>query len=172
VKVEHPAWVTSFRRSLTLEPDAVLENHAISLRRGEVAEGVVRGADGRPIEGAFVVVTAQRSPGPGDAGPTDGGGESVEPAMNARTDRDGKFKVENVPPGTWSVVVGFAPGHAGWFGGQDEAAIVRDVSVPAHGVEFRLKAEVQPAFPGMPRGSVPGPGTPRPPAPGGSGGGR
>jgi protocatechuate 3,4-dioxygenase beta subunit len=174
VKAEHPDWVTSFKRNLSLAPDEVRENHAILLARGEVAEGVVRGADGRPLEGVVVVVTSQRNPGPGstDAGTAEGGGEGVEPAMNARTDRDGKFKVENIPPGTWSVVVGFAPGHAGWFGTQDESAIVRDVSVPAHGVEFRLKAQEMPAFPmgGPPRPVPVAPPAPRPPGAGGGGG--
>lgn len=161
VKAEHPDFVTFFKRNLTLLPDAVQENYSVILPRGEVCEGVVKGVDGRPIEGAFVIVTAQRNPGAQAAEPAGSEpGESVEPAMNGRSDRDGKFRVENIPPGTYSVLVGFAAGHVGWFGTNDESAIVRDVNVPAHDVEFRLKVQELPATPGFgPRPE----GTPRPP---------
>jgi hypothetical protein len=91
--------------------------------------------------------------------------------MNAQTDADGKFRVENVPPGDWNVAVGFAPGHLGWFGGSDEGAIKRSVRVPARDIEFRLKAQ-EPGTSGFGPGRPGGTGAPPPPRPpGGSGGG-
>ena len=163
VKAEHPDFVTYFKRNLTLVADQVQENYTVLLPRGEVCEGVVKGVDGRPIENAFVFVTGQRNPGlqavpaadPANAEVSDG----VEPSMNGRTDRDGKFRIENILPGTYSVAVGFAAGHVGWMGSNDESAIVRDVNVPAHDVEFRLKVQEAGALPAFGRGD----GAPRPP---------
>lgn len=176
LKVEHPDYVVSYKRSLTLASDQVLENHQVLLQRGEVCEGVVKGADGKPIAGALVVVTS-RSNGRGEdeAAPA-GSQDSVEPSMNAQTDGDGRFRVENIPPGDWNVAVGFAQGHVGWFGASDEDAIKRSVRMPARDVEFRLKAQEAGANPfgpgrgGMPRG--PGGGTPGGTNPGGNPGGR
>jgi hypothetical protein len=158
VKAEHPDYVTYFKRNLTLAPDQVQENYVVLLPKGETVEGVVKGADGRPIEGAFVFVSALRNIGPqaSDAVVAEDA-ESVEPTMSGRTDRDGKFRVENVPPGTWNVVVGWATGHVGWFGGNDEAAIAREVRLPARDVEFRLKAAEAGANP-FGGGRVPAPG--------------
>ncbi|MFM8386286.1 MAG: carboxypeptidase regulatory-like domain-containing protein [Planctomycetia bacterium] len=155
LKVEHPDYVVSYKRSLTLASDQVLENHQVLLQRGEVCEGVVKGADGKPIAGALVVVTS-RSSGRGEDEPAPAGSQdSVEPSMNAQTDSEGRFRVENIPAGDWNVAVGFAQGHVGWFGASDDNAIKRNVRMPSRDVEFRLKAQEAGSNPfggGMPRG--------------------
>jgi protocatechuate 3,4-dioxygenase beta subunit len=164
LRVESSGYVTSYKRNVTLAADQVLENHQVLLQRGELVEGVVKGADGRPLQGAMVAVTSQTQQGGSAAAEATGGGDSVEPSMNAQTDADGRFRIENVMPGDWNVVVGFAAGHAGWFGAQDEAAIKRGVRAPARDLEFRLKAQ-EPGS-GFGGGGPRPPGTPRPPEPG------
>jgi uncharacterized GH25 family protein len=168
VKAEHPGFVTFYKRNAIVRADEVSENYVVALSRGVTIEGIVKGADLRPLPGAFVAVTSQRNPRggapaePAGAEPSD----AVEPSMNGRSDADGRFEVENVPPGTWSVVVWFAPGHKGYGSSQDEAAIRRDVKAPATDVEFRLTADPAPA--GPPRVG-PRPGGDRPPSPSGGG---
>ena len=64
--------------------------------------------------------------------------EDIEPQAFGQTDRHGKFQIEDVTPGTVTVVVWFAPGHQTWRRQQDEASIKRDVSSSSKGIEFRL----------------------------------
>lgn len=153
VQVEQEGYVTYCKRNLTLSADQVLDSHMISLSKGEVVEGVVKGADGRPLAGALVFVTSRRNPGAQGANEAGGAdtSESVEPQMSVQTDAEGRFRIENVAPGLWSVVVGFAAGHQGWFGANEESAIRRDVAVPARDMEFKLKVQEAPAGGGMPR---------------------
>jgi protocatechuate 3,4-dioxygenase beta subunit len=174
IKVEHPDYVTFYKRNVVLASDQRLENHQILLSRGEVVEGVVKGADGKPLANAMVIVTSRTS-GRGDEEPAPAGSEeSVEPSMNGQTDADGRFRVENIPPGEWNVAIGFAAGHVGWFGASDENAIKRGVRVPARDLEFRLKAQepgVNPFGPGPRPPTAPPPprstgvAPPRPPQP-------
>ncbi len=166
VKVEQQGYVTYYKRGLSLAADAKLENHQILLARGEIVEGVVKGADGKPLSGALIVVTARAAAGGAEEAATAEPGDSVEPSMNAQTDADGKFRVENIPPGDWNVAVGFAPGHLGWFGGNDESAIKRSLRVPARDIEFRLKAQ-EPGTSGFGPGRPGGTGAPPPPRPAG-----
>ncbi len=165
VKVEHDGFVTFYKRDAVVRADETLENYTVSLSRGDVMEGLVKSSDGRPISGAVVAVTKAANPGQDTpAGETPPNSE-VEPRLNDRTDANGHFHVENVPPGTWNVIVYFAPGYVGYAGGQDESAIRRDVPSSSKTVEFRLKTAET--------GGFPGPGGPRPPraAPAGNGSG-
>ncbi len=144
------------------------------LTKGETISGVVKGEDGKPLAGVTVAATKQANPmrgGPGGGGanaeaqPSDG---TVEPQLTDRTDDQGRFTLENVPPGTtYSVLVWFAPGYRG-YAQQDEGAIQRAVATGARDVEITLKkmAEGEAPFPM-------GPGGPRPAGtPPGMGGGR
>jgi protocatechuate 3,4-dioxygenase beta subunit len=148
VRVELEGYVTHYKRGLVIRADEVLENHVVTLTKGEVLEGKVLSEAGRPIQAAIVAVTQSDDPamggGAADAEPSD----EIEPRMTARTDADGKFKVENVPPGTWNVVVWFAPGHVGWGGARAEPAMRRGVDAASKTVEFRLPADLQPQGPG------------------------
>ena len=77
----------------------------------------------------MVAVTSDPNPG------ADDGQESsqeeatgdAEPSMFARTDDDGRFKIERVKPGNYNVVVWFASGHKGWMRDNSEAAMKRDL---------------------------------------------
>jgi hypothetical protein len=73
--------------------------------------------------------------------------EDVEPMMFARTDRDGRYKIENVKPGAYSVVVWFAQGHKGWNRESSEAAIQRGVRIPGDVPDFKLE-KAEPRAPG------------------------
>jgi protocatechuate 3,4-dioxygenase beta subunit len=155
VRVEKEGFVTFYKRDVEVRAEETVANYVATLSRGEVVEGVVRGEDGRPLEGAMVAVTARRALGPGEEEATDGPAEdTVEPQMSSRSDKDGRFRIENVLPGrTYSVLVYFAPGHLGWMGGgRHESTIRRDVSVPARDVEFRLVAAPAGAAGGFPMG--------------------
>ncbi len=164
VKVEADGYVTYYRHDLMVQPDQLLENHMITLVKGETISGTVRGEDGKPIVGAAVGVTKAENPtrgGGGQPAANTAGDGTVEPTMFDQTDAQGKFTVENIPPGsTYTVVVWFAPGYRG-FGQGDEAAIKRGVGTGSHDTELVLKKAEAGDF-GMP-------GTPRPPGTGGAG---
>ncbi|MHC5010904.1 MAG: carboxypeptidase regulatory-like domain-containing protein [Planctomycetota bacterium] len=139
VKVEREGYVTFYKRNVVIRADEAIENYTVALTKGEVMEGIVRGADGRPLQGAVVAVTKTANPGADDS--TEGeASEEVEPRLSSRTDGDGRFRIENVPPGTWNAVVWFAPGHAGWARDNSESAIRRGVDAGATTVEFNLEA--------------------------------
>ena len=102
---------------------------------------------GLPLRRATISVTTDPTPG-SDEGDEEGEAtEDVEPAMWARTDEAGKFKIENIKPGTYNVVVWFAPGHKGWMRENSEAAMHRDVRIPAAMQEFKLE-KAEPREPG------------------------
>jgi protocatechuate 3,4-dioxygenase beta subunit len=178
LKVEKGGFVTSYRRDLSVAADQVLEGHVVALTRGESISGVVRGEDGRPLARVDVAATKQATPGLGfgrGAAPAAPAADSppdptVEPLLSGRTDEQGRFTIEAVPPGTsYSVVVWRAPGHLGWMQGH-EGAIRRGVAPGTRDVELRLtKADPSAAGPGfpMPTGTRPPPPAPAPPpAPG------
>ena len=98
------------------------------------------GADGAPLERAMVAVTRSANPGEDEEENADEEtSEDVEPMMFARTDKDGKYKIENVKPGVYSVVVWMASGHKGWARSRAESAIHREVAVPAPEQDFKLE---------------------------------
>lgn len=147
VRASKDGFVTHFKRNITINDGQAYENYTIPLSRGEVLEGTVVGADGRPIRRAAVSVTTDPNPGSDDE-EQDGSGEAsedVEPTMWARTDDKGYYKIENIKPGTYNVVVWFASGHKGWMRDNSEAAMHRDVVIPgAPPQDFKLeKAEPQ-----------------------------
>lgn len=153
VRASKDGFVTHFKRNVTIADGQAYENYTIPLSRGEVLEGKVLGADGRPLRRATVSVTTDPNPGGGDEEETSGeASEDVEPTMWARTDDKGHWKIENIKPGTYNVVVWFASGHKGWLRDNSEAAMHRDVQIPGAPLqEFRLeKADPQEGgIPGM-----------------------
>ena len=178
VKVEKEGYVTSYRRDLSVSADQILENHVVSLSKGESISGIVRGEDGKPLARIDVAATKQANPsvggfGRGSAPATVAGGDApaepaptVEPMLVGRTDEQGRFTVEAVPPGTsYSIVVWRAPGYRGWMQ-QDEGAIRRGVAPGSTDVELKL-TKADPAAPGFPIPTAPRPPTmpPPPPAP-------
>lgn len=185
LKVEKDGYTVFYRRDLLVRADDVLDNQVVTLTKGETLSGVVKGEDGKPLAGVTVAATKQANPmrgGPGggaNAEPQASDG-TVEPQLTDRTDDQGRFTIENVPPGsTYSVLVWFAPGYRG-YAQQDEGAIKRAVATGSRDVELTLKkmAEGEAPFPMGPGGPRPaGTGTPGmgggrmpvPPAPGGPG---
>ena len=141
VKAEREGYVTFYKRNVVIRADETIDGYTVAMTRGDVMEGKVFGSTGRPLEGAMVAVT-KRAPGDEgeDAAEAD---EEIEPRLSARTDADGRFEIENIPPGMYSVVVWFAQGHQGWARDQNEKAIRRGVSSASTTVEFRLEAAVQ-----------------------------
>jgi len=144
VRAGKDGYITFFKRNATVRPGETIENYTIALSRGEVVEGTVAGANGAPLSGATVALTTDPNPGGrGGAGEADDANaepsEDVEPTMFARTDATGRYRIENVKPGTYSVVVWFAPGHKGWMRQNSEAAIQRNVDVPGTPAPFKLE---------------------------------
>jgi hypothetical protein len=130
LKVEKDGYTVFYRRDLLVRADDVLDNQVVTLTKGETLSGVVKGEDGKPIAGVTVAATKQANPmrgGPGggaNAEPQASDG-TVEPQLTDRTDDQGRFTIENVPPGsTYSVLVWFAQGYRG-YAQQDEGAIKR-----------------------------------------------
>ena len=133
---------------------------------------MVKGDDGKPIAGAFVAVTKQDNPvrgfGGGAPAATPAAASSdgtVEASMDDRTDDQGRFTVENVPAGSYTVVVWFANGYQG-YGQGDESALKRAVPTGSKDVELVLKKLPEGAPTGFP---MPGGAGPRPPGAGGAG---
>jgi protocatechuate 3,4-dioxygenase beta subunit len=173
LKAEKEGYVTSYRRDLVVSPDQVVESHVVSLSKGETISGVVRAEDGKPLPRIDVVATKQANPAMrfgGGAAPAGGDAPpepTVEPMLMGRTDEQGRFTIEAVPPGTsYSVVVWRAPGYRGWMQ-QDEGAIRRGVAPGSTDVELKLaKADPNPGAAGFPVPGGPRPPTaPPPPAP-------
>ena len=191
LRADRDGYVTSYRRDLRLSADQVQESHVVTLTKGETISGVIKGDDGKPVGGASVAVTRQENPARGFGGapqpaPAAGDDGTVEPTMADRSDEQGRFTVENVPPGTsYSVLVWFAPGYRGYAQGED-SAIRRGVAPGSKDVEIVLKKMPEgenpfpfpaPSAPRAPDGGMalpappPGTGAPRgvppPPAPSG-----
>jgi protocatechuate 3,4-dioxygenase beta subunit len=150
VRASKDSYITFYKRNATVRPGETIENYTIALSRGEVLEGTVRGADGAPLRRATISVTTDPNPGSDEEEDTGEASEDVEPAMWARTDDSGKFKIENIKPGSYNVVVWFAPGHKGWMRENSPAAMHRDVSIPGSSQEFRLEKSDPQAAPAMP----------------------
>ena len=141
VRASKDGFVTHFKRNITIRDGEAFENYTVALSRGETIEGIVLGADGRPLRRATVSVTTDPNPGSDEESADDGeASEDVEPTMFARTDDKGRFKIENIKPGTYNVVVWFASGHKGWMRDNSEAAMHRDVVIPG-APEQRFKLE-------------------------------
>ncbi len=140
VKASRDKYITFYKRSVTIKPGETYENYTIALSAGETLTGTVLGSDGKPLQGAMVAVTSQANPGEDDSGSlnNEDTSEDVEPAMYGRTDKDGKYKIEHIKPGTYNVVIWFARGHKAWSRDNDEAAIKREVTMPATDIDFKL----------------------------------
>lgn len=137
VKAEREGYVTFYKRGLRIQADDTVSGYMVALQKGDVMEGTVQSAGGRPVPGAFVAVTKSANPGQAEQEAATGD-DSVEPNLSAQADGDGRFRIENIPPGTYSVVVWFAPGYQAWARGNSPKAIRRGVSSSATDVEFRL----------------------------------
>jgi len=165
LKVEREGYATLYRRDVVVRADEVVPHLSLTLVRAEEVAGVVRGDDGRPVADAFVVVTRSAEPRVVPATPAAGTGApppepTVEATMSDRTDAQGRFRVEGVPPGApYSVVVWFAPGHLGYAQGH-ERAIRRGVQAGARDVELVLAKAPSVDASAFPR--------PPPPAPAGA----
>ncbi len=144
VRATKDGYMTFYKRNATVKPAETIESYIIALSKGETLEGVVRDTAGKLLSGVTVSLTTDPNPG-GDDEEEDAGGEvneDIEPAMWARTDASGKFKIENVRRGTYNCVVWFAPGHKGWMRDRSESSMLRNLQVPGGVAEFKLeKAE-------------------------------
>jgi protocatechuate 3,4-dioxygenase beta subunit len=151
VRVSKDGYVTWFKRDVVIETGATHDNYTVALSRGEVLEGVVLDTDGHPVRRASVSATQGPPPGEAQASVANANGEAgsdasgaqananVEPAVYARTDAQGHFRIENLERGAWNVFVAFAPGVKSWMREHSPAALRRNVSVPAPPLEFRLE---------------------------------
>ncbi|MDA1193896.1 MAG: carboxypeptidase regulatory-like domain-containing protein, partial [Planctomycetota bacterium] len=139
VRATKDDYVAHFKRNISIAPGQAFENYTIALNRGEIIEGVVLGADGRPVPRATVSVTTDPNPGGEQEADTGNETEDVEPTMFARADEQGRFKIENIKPGVYNVVVWFANGHKGWMRDNSEAAMHRNVSIPGEPQNFKLE---------------------------------
>ncbi len=138
VKAEREGYVTFYKRNVVIRADETIDGYTVAMTRGDVMEGNVFGSTGSPLEGAMVAVTKRA---PGDEGEeAEEADEEIELRLSARTDADGHFLIENIPPGMYSVVVWFAQGHQGWARDRNENAIRRGTASFATTVEFRLDA--------------------------------
>ncbi len=143
VKVEKEGYVTFYKRNVTVRPDETIENYTVSMTKGDIMEGIVRGANGQALEGAMVAITKSDNPGRNDDDSSSEASEEIEPRLSGRTEADGRFRIENIPPGVVNVVVWFAPGHQGWARDQNEKAMRKGIATDATSVEFRLEAAQQ-----------------------------
>ncbi len=155
VKVESDGFVTYYKRNAEIRADETTSDYVVTLSRGETMAGVVKGASGGAVSGALVALTKGSLPGQADGQQQDDGSSSeaddeIEPRLTSRTDRDGKFEIEHVPPGEYSVVVWFAPGYQTWGRERNEKAIKRNVGAATKNVEFRLEAAVDAGGGGFP----------------------
>lgn len=164
LRVEKPGYVTVYESAVKVIAGEVTRDLVVTLRPASVLRGVVLTMDAEPLSFANVVAQSPASAGEPEAQPD--AGPVVEPRWSDRTDAEGRFAIEGLPPGEWDVFVRSAPGHENWPTHQKERAIRRGVDSSAQDVEFRLEAVAArppPAEPPPPPGPPPGP----PPPPGG-----
>ncbi len=147
VRAAKDGYISHFKRNVVIEAGQNVENYDVGLTKGEVIEGIVRGADGKPLRRVTVSVTTDPNPGGDDEDEAEGeASDEVEPTMFARTDDEGRFKIEDVKPGIYNVVIWFAPGHKAWMRERSKAAMHRDVAIPGGEQSFKLeKADPVPA---------------------------
>jgi protocatechuate 3,4-dioxygenase beta subunit len=145
IQVEADGYVTLIKRDVRLQAGEVRTGHLMTVRRGETIKGIVLDDSGRPVSGAAVGMSTGGRPSMGgqnsqDLAPVgESGGDDIAPALFNSTQADGRFRIENVPPGTYSIYVWFAPGFRGATAGS-EAAIRDNQVVPgANDIEFRLE---------------------------------
>ena len=103
----------------------------------------MRGSDGKIVQGAYVALTQRDEPSMDGGGTVAEGEEApdVEPSRGAQTDKDGRFRITNVPRGTYSAVVWFARGYKSYRREQNASAIKRGLYAPTSDVEFVLEPE-------------------------------
>jgi hypothetical protein len=149
VKVEANDYVTFYKRNLRVQPGGNYDNYTVRLDKGEIVEGIVRGTDGKIVTGAYVALTQRDEPTMDGGGTVPEGEEApdVEPSRGAQTDENGRFRIVNVPRGTYSAVVWFARGYKTYRREQNASAIKRGISAPSGEVEFRLEPEEPGATP-------------------------
>ncbi len=149
VKVEAKDYVTFYKRNLRVQAGGNYDNYTVRLDKGEVVEGIVRGTDGKIVTGAYVALTQRDEPTMDGGGTVPEGEEApdVEPSRGMQSDKDGRFRIVNVPRGTYSAVIWFARGYKSYRSDQNAAAIKRGILAPTSDVEFRLEPEEPGATP-------------------------
>ena len=143
VKAQKDGFVTYYKRNVRLTTGQAFDNYRIDMSRGETVTGTVRGANGEALRGAWIALDPRQNPVFGGednerAAEGESGGDTVMPRLAGSTDADGKFKIERVPPGTYSALIWFAPGHKS-YRDDSEAAIKRNVTIPGTAIEMRLE---------------------------------
>lgn len=143
VKVQKDGYVVFYRRNVRLSAGQSYDDYRVRMSKGETVTGTIRGADGQPLNNTWVALDPRTNPVFGGednekAAEGESGGDTVMPRLSSSTDADGKFKIEKVPPGTYSALIWFAPGHKSYRDGS-ESAIKRSITIPGGEIEMRLE---------------------------------
>ena len=137
-------YVTWYKRDVRMQNDQHVDNYMISMKRGSIIKGRVLDLDDKPIENVWVGISTSADPGreneQENANQEDE--DTVTPTNFAQTEKDGSFKIENIPAGTYSVVVWWARGYKNFRASAAESAIKRDVVPPNDTpIVFKLEPE-------------------------------
>lgn len=123
-----PGYAKAFGQIGVARPAAgvrVVEKTTVALRRGAPVSGVVRGADGRSVEGALVLFLGASSFGPRPDARRDA----------VRTDAEGRFRFDALPAGSFR----FAARHPSYAPGSSPI-VTLDGQTERRGVEIVLEA--------------------------------
>ncbi len=137
-------YVTWYKRDIRMQNNQEVDNYMITMKRGSIIKGRVLDTDDKPVEGAWVGISTSENPGQENeqdsANQEDE--DTVTPTNFAQSEKDGTFKIENVPAGAYSVVVWWARGYKNFRATGAESAIKRGVTPPNDTpLEFKLEPE-------------------------------